>query len=127
MRYFYYEKEKPPVLELCNGWSFFHYIPVQLSRLNKYESLIISLRLPVIFVWRSQGGFGQYASYGTPVAFNNQFANLVSTLPRDPKIILRNILQNGMQVKISSYNVKCALEWLIENNVLRKRRNCKTC
>lgn len=113
-------KKKASETALCNGWSFYNDVPIDLSRLNKYEYLLKSLRLPLIYVWKAQGGFGQYASCGTPVAFSNPVANLVNYLPRDPKIVFKNILQSGIEVKISAFKVKCALKWFMKNNYLYK-------
>ena len=80
--------------------------------------MLLSLRLPCIFVWRSQGDFGQYASIGSPVAFSNPVAEIADSLPRNPNVIFKHILENGKKISIRAENIYNALVWLRKNNEL---------
>ena len=79
---------------LCKGWVFRDSTPKQLEGLNKYETMLISLRLPCVYVCRFKGNYGQYASIGTPISFTNPVAKLVEVLPRDPNLVFKHILRN---------------------------------
>lgn len=78
----------------------------------------ICLRLPYIFIWRSQGNFGQYASVGSPDSFTNTVAKLCKVLPRNPNIVFQHIYQNGVKISIDAKKIRGALVWLKNNNEL---------
>lgn len=57
------------------------------------------------------------------MSFINPVSVLERNLPRDPEIMFKTILENGIEVKISANNVKYDLEWLVMNNILYKDIN----
>lgn len=109
---------RTPHTALCKGWVFNDAIPQQLSVLTHHESLLVALRLPCIYTWRSQCGFGQIASRGPPVSFSNPVAQLLTALPRKPSVILSVPLDRGLQINVDVSRVRAALTWLIAHNPL---------
>lgn len=85
----------------------------------KYERLLISLRLPCVYVWRAQGGYGQFTCCGVPVSFSNPVAALALSLPhRASSVVFSVILENGRQINLKAFNVRRALVRLKLNNPL---------
>ena len=107
-----------PKFALCKGFCYLRNIPDVIQKLNKYESMLLALRLPCIFVWRSQGEFGQYASVGSPVAFSNPVAQIADSLPRNPNVVFKHILDNGKKIIIRVEVIQKALTWLCKHNEL---------
>lgn len=99
------------------GLVFTDAVPNVLSVLNKYERLLISLRLPCIYAWRAQGGYGQFACRGV-VSFSNPVATLAISLPHRASAIFSVLSENGQRVELSAGNIRSALVWLKTTNPL---------
>ncbi|KAI0562893.1 Helitron helicase-like protein [Gracilaria domingensis] len=80
----------------------------------------ICLRLPSIFVYRSQGGFGQTASKGAHVSFSNPVSDLAKKLPRHGRMVFKFLIESATTIEISSKSVRNVLFWLQQKNPLYK-------
>lgn len=107
-----------PITAMCKGWPFSESVPACLSTLTRYESILIAIRLPCVYSWRGQGGFGQNATRGTAVSFSNPVADLANVLPRRASAVFKLMLENGKRIDVDSDRVKAALVWLTINNPL---------
>lgn len=107
-----------PSSALTRGWVFNNPIPDCLAALSVHDAMLIPLRLPCVYSWRCQGGYGQFATKGSPVSFSNPVAELVTSLPRHPAVVFAVMLENGQLVNVNADRVLHALIWLKENNYL---------
>lgn len=76
------------------------------------------MRLPCVYVWRAQGGYGQFACHGVPVSFSNPVAALALATSSSGICRFSVILENGRQINLNAFNVRRALAWLKLNNPL---------